>query len=120
MEHAIREMLRRIVRQFHPERVIPFGSHAPGEAAADSDVNVLVVMPVKGLKHEQLAEPQVALRDVGVPKNILISRTEEFAWRKEVVGAIRYPAVRRGRPLCFWAGKRRLKSTCHRRRCELD
>jgi len=96
VERAIREMVRRIVRQFHPERVILFGSHARGAAGPDSDVDLLVVMPVKGLKHKKQAEIRVALRDIGVPKDIIISTPEEFAWRKDVVGAIEYPAAREG------------------------
>jgi len=47
-DRAIHAMVRRIVRQFRPERVILFGSHARGEAGPDSDVDLLVVMPVHG------------------------------------------------------------------------
>jgi len=41
-------MVQRIVRRFRPERVILFGSHARGEAGPDSDVDLLIVMPVEG------------------------------------------------------------------------
>ncbi|MGQ9919054.1 MAG: nucleotidyltransferase domain-containing protein, partial [Bryobacteraceae bacterium] len=42
VEREIQRIVRRIVRQFHPERVILFGSHARGEAGPDSDVDLLV------------------------------------------------------------------------------
>jgi uncharacterized protein len=45
VQKAIEQMVRRIVEQFHPERVILFGSHARGDAGPDSDVDLLVVMP---------------------------------------------------------------------------
>ena len=43
---AIREMVRRIVKQFDPEKIILFGSQARGDAGPDSDVDLLVVMRV--------------------------------------------------------------------------
>jgi predicted nucleotidyltransferase len=39
---------RRIGREFHPERVILFGSHAHGRARPDSDVDILVILPFRG------------------------------------------------------------------------
>lgn len=98
-ERAIREMVRRIVRQFAPERIILFGSHARGEAGPDSDVDLLVVMPVQGPKHRRQVEVRVALHDIRVPKDIIVTTPEDFAWRKDVVGTIEYPAVREGKVL---------------------
>ena len=40
-------MVEQIVDLFHPDRVVLFGSHAYGRPTADSDVDVLVVMPTK-------------------------------------------------------------------------
>lgn len=37
-----------IVRRFHPERVVLFGSCANGTPTEDSDVDLLVVMPFEG------------------------------------------------------------------------
>ena len=95
----IDKMVKRIVRRFHPERVILFGSHARGEAGPDSDVDLLVVMPFDGLKHKKQAEIRVALHDIRVPKDIIVTTPEDFAWRKDVVGTIEYPASREGRVL---------------------
>ncbi len=99
IEREIQRMVRRIVRQFRPERVILFGSHARGEAGPDSDVDLLVVMPFKGLKHHKQVEIRVALHDIRIPKDIIITTPEDFAWRKDVVGTIEYPAVREGKVL---------------------
>ena len=38
----IRQMVRRIVSQFRPERIILFGPYARGDAGPDSDVDLLV------------------------------------------------------------------------------
>lgn len=45
---AIQELASRIAREFDPNRVILFGSHAQGSATADSDVDLLVVMDFEG------------------------------------------------------------------------
>jgi len=41
---AIEQIVRRIVEQFHPEKVILFGSYAYGTPDEDSDVDLLMVM----------------------------------------------------------------------------
>lgn len=52
IEKAIKEMVKRIVRQFQPEKIILFGSHARGTSRSDSDIDLLVVMSVKGFETE--------------------------------------------------------------------
>jgi len=96
---AIRTMVERIVKQFQPERIILFGSRARGEGGADSDVDLLVVMPVEGSKREKAIEIGVALHGIRVPKDIIVTTPEEFEWRKEVVGTIERPAAREGKVL---------------------
>ncbi len=95
----IQEMVRRIVKRFDPERIILFGSSARGRPTPDSDVDLLVVMHVKGSRREKAIEIGVALQDIRVPKDILVTTPEEFAWRKDVVGTIEQPAAREGKVL---------------------
>jgi predicted nucleotidyltransferase len=42
---AIRRFARRIAKQFQPRKIILFGSYAYGKPHAESDVDLLVVMP---------------------------------------------------------------------------
>jgi predicted nucleotidyltransferase len=95
----IRQMVRRIVSRFDPERIILFGSHARGDAGPDSDVDLLVVMPVEGSRREKAVEIGVALHDIHVPKDIIVTTPEVFELRKEIVGTIERPAARQGRVL---------------------
>ncbi len=99
VERVIQRMVRRIVRQFQPERIILFGSHARGEAGPDSDVDLLVVVPAEGKKREKQLDIRRALRDFAVPVDIVVSTPEEFSWRQEIVGTIEYPAVKEGKVL---------------------
>jgi predicted nucleotidyltransferase len=71
---AIRKYVRQVVEKFHPERVILFGSHAYGKPDADSDVDLLVVMPTR----DELS--QAVRIDLAVPAPFsldLIVRTPE-------------------------------------------
>lgn len=67
-----------IVEEFHPERIVLFGSHAYGHPRPDSDVDLLVVMPFDGSQFRQAALMlgQV-VRAVGVLPMDLIVRTPE-------------------------------------------
>jgi predicted nucleotidyltransferase len=95
----ILQMVRRIVSQFHPEKIILFGSHARGDAGPDSDVDLLIVMPFSGSKREKQVEIRLALSSIRIPKDIMVTTPEEFLWRKEVPGTIERPAAREGKIL---------------------
>jgi predicted nucleotidyltransferase len=49
---AIRRFARQIAEQFHPERIILFGSYAYGRPHNESDVDLLVIMPA----HDVIAQ----------------------------------------------------------------
>ncbi len=99
VENRIREMVDRIVRDFQPEQVILFGSHARGEGGPDSDVDLLVVMPVKGSKRRARLAIRRALHDIPMPKDIIVTTPEDFDWRKEVVGTVERAASEEGEVL---------------------
>lgn len=99
MPPTIDRIVKRIVAKFQPQQVILFGSQARGDATADSDVDLLVVMDFEGTAFEKGLEIRLALHDVLVPKDIIVTRPEDFAWRKDVVGTIEWPATREGKVL---------------------
>lgn len=98
VEAKIQEMVRRIVEGFHPERIILFGSRARGNADPDSDVDLLVVLPTASPKETTLGI-RMALRRMGIAKDIVVVTPEEFERRKDVVGTIVHPRVQEGRVL---------------------
>ena len=95
----IEEMVQRIVARCHPEKVILFGSHARGEAVEDSDVDLMVVIPVVGSKRAVRVEIRRLLHDIPVPKDIVVTTPEEFQWRQKYAGTVERPAVREGKIL---------------------
>jgi len=95
----IRTMVRRLVEQFDPEQIILFGSHARGDARPDSDVDLLVVMPVQGSKREKRIEMQLALLDIPVDKDIIVVTPTEVMHHRDIPGTIVWPAWREGKVL---------------------
>ncbi|HEY7310882.1 MAG TPA: nucleotidyltransferase domain-containing protein [Gemmataceae bacterium] len=95
----IDRMVKRIVAKFRPQQVILFGSHARGDAGPDSDVDLLVVMDFEGTARDKGLEILQTLRDILVPLDVIVTCPEDFAWRKDVVGTIEWPATREGQVL---------------------
>jgi uncharacterized protein len=101
---AIRKYVDQIVEKFHPDRVILFGSHAYGKPDADSDVDLLVVMPAKNELSQLIRIRQQT--DAPFPMDLLVRTPENLAKRlgwndwflKEVVekGIVLYDATRAG------------------------
>ena len=95
----IHAMVRRLVRQFDPEQIILFGSHARGTAGPDSDVDFMVVMPITGSKREKRIEMQLALDDYLVTKDIVVVTPEQMQRNRNIPGTIERPAALEGRIL---------------------
>jgi len=96
---AISEMTERIVRRFHPVRVILFGSHARGDAQPDSDVDLLVVLPQVENKRESAIAIRSELSDIPVAKDIIVTSPDEITRRGHLVSSILRPALREGKVL---------------------
>ena len=99
IERTLAQMVERIVKRFAPERIILFGSHAAGRAGPDSDVDLLVVMTPNRSKAAQELEILKLLRRYRVPKDVVVTTPEDFAWRSKVPGTIERPAALGGRVL---------------------
>ncbi len=99
IERTLARMVESIVKRFAPERIILFGSHAAGNAGPDSDVDLLVVMTSKRSKAEQELAILKLLRSHRIPKDVIVTTPEDFAWRRKIPGTIERPAALEGRVL---------------------
>jgi len=76
---AIRRYVNRIVERFHPQRIILFGSHAYGKPHADSDVDLLVVMPARSMI-DKAVRMELA-RPAPFPMDLLVRTPDYLAHR---------------------------------------
>lgn len=98
-QQAIQAMVDRIVEGFDPEKVILFGSFARGTATRDSDVDLLVVMALKGSRRQQCIDIWMRLGGLGLPKDVVLLTPQEFEKQKELPGTIGRCAALEGRVL---------------------
>ena len=79
-EQSIKELTERIVREFHPQKIILFGSYVTGSAGQDSDVDLLVILPFKEQAIRKSAE---ILKKVQprIPVDLLV-RTPDYIQRR--------------------------------------
>jgi uncharacterized protein len=76
----IRQLSERIVREFHPERIILFGSYAYGTPTNDSDVDILVILPFDGKPIHKALEIVKKIKP-SIPLDLLVRTPEEIKKR---------------------------------------
>jgi len=96
---VISAIAEHIARQFDPQRIVLFGSHARGEAGPRSDVDLLVVLDKVSDKRQIAVAIRRSLSGFHVAKDIVVTTPEEIERRGNLVGAILRPALRDGRVL---------------------
>src|SRR5436853_2431873 len=77
--HVIRCFARQVAKQFQPDKIVLFGSHAYGTPHADSDVDILVVMSARN-QHDQAAKIRGAV-DAPFPMDLIVRTPQSLASR---------------------------------------
>src|SRR5262245_44687537 len=86
------EIVRRLQREFSPQRVYLFGSRARGDSGPDSDYDLMVVLNERTAPMHKLAQRAHALMwDLDVSADILVWGSEEFDGRIHLHASL--PAV---------------------------
>src|SRR6266849_1278429 len=75
----IRRFARQVAERFEPEKVILFGSYAYGMPHADSDVDILVIMPTRN-QLDQAAKISIDI-DPPFPLDIIVRTPHNMKWR---------------------------------------
>jgi predicted nucleotidyltransferase len=88
---VIRRFARQVAERFRPDKIILFGSHAYGTPHADSDVDILVVMPCRNqldqaLRIHTTIDPPFLVRViVRTPYNLGWRLAEKESFHTEIV-----------------------------------
>lgn len=98
-EPPVDEIVRAIVRNFHPHRVVMFGSRARGAAGPDSDLDLCVEMEtdLKPPQRRRAISALFGLRDWAM--DLVVYTPEEVERFRDVVGTLLYTIEREGRVL---------------------
>lgn len=77
---VLREAVRRIVAQFHPRRVVLFGSRAWGAPAVESDYDLLVLVDDDADARSVSGQVSWALRDLPASFDVIVRTVS--AWQR--------------------------------------
>jgi predicted nucleotidyltransferase len=96
-ERILAEMIRRVVKVAHPQRLILFGSAARGEMGPHSDVDLLVVVepPVHWRRLAQTIYRNLV--GVGFAADIVVVTTQDLERYKEHPYLVIRPALEEGK-----------------------
>jgi len=91
------EIVARIVRDHHPQRIILFGSRARGDAREESDYDLLVIKPFP-LQERRTIRKAIyhSLYGMGIAKDIILATPEETTEFGHLVGSVLQPAIQEG------------------------
>src|SRR5215831_12466029 len=76
---VIRRYARDVAEKFHPDKIILFGSYAYGTPHADSDVDILVIMPARN-EIDQAVRIDRAI-DPPFPLDLIVRTPKNMDWR---------------------------------------
>jgi predicted nucleotidyltransferase len=77
--HAIRRFARQVAEYFDPDKIVLFGSFAYGTPHADSDVDILVIMPARNTIN-QAAKIRWEV-PAPFPVDLIVRTPKDLRWR---------------------------------------
>jgi predicted nucleotidyltransferase len=94
---VIRRFAREVAEKFHPDKIILFGSYAYGTPHADSDVDILVVMPARN-QLDQAFKIHWTIQPP-FPLDIIVRTPKNLKWRLEEGDSFLMEVVSKGKVL---------------------
>jgi predicted nucleotidyltransferase len=98
-EELLREITQRIVEQFHPEKIVLFGSYAYGAPTLHSDVDLLVIMESDDCPARRSANVMRACRPPHLSMDVIVITPEELKKRLAGFDPFLEEALSKGRVL---------------------
>jgi predicted nucleotidyltransferase len=98
-EEIISQIADVLVEAARPKRIILFGSRARGDAAADSDFDVMVVEESPADRLQEMVRLRRLLRDVEAAIDLLVVSEDRFEYWRDTPGSIYHEAASHGRTL---------------------
>jgi len=94
---VIRRFARQVGERFQPDKIILFGSYAYGTPHADSDVDILVIMPARN-QLDQAFKIRLAV-SAPFPVDLIVRKPRDIQWRLDEGELIHTEIVTKGKTL---------------------
>ncbi len=99
-DRLIFDITDRLVKEFNPENIFLFGSHAWGTPNADSDLDLLIILSSSDISPTQRSTLAYrCLRDIPYPLDILVKTREEVEKFSQVPQSLEHQILLKGRCL---------------------
>ena len=99
MREQTERLVRAIVAEVAPLRIVLFGSAARGDMGPCSDLDLLVVMPNGAARRDTARQLYGRIRDVRIPFDIIVATPEDLERYGHSPGLIYARILREGREL---------------------
>ncbi|MBL7190161.1 nucleotidyltransferase domain-containing protein [bacterium] len=107
-ESQIQKLVEQIVDLVDPLKIILFGSHAREDAGADSDIDLLVVMPDGTHRRNIVSHLYSEIKAFATPFDLVVATESDLIEHRDDVGFIYYYALKWGK-IVYARKKRKIK-----------
>lgn len=99
-QEQIEEIIKRIIENYKPEKIILFGSYAYGHPTEDSDLDLLIIKDINIPRYKRAREIRKYLWGItDIPKDIIVYTQKEIDDWKKVEEAFITNVVKKGKIL---------------------
>ncbi len=89
------------LKSLYPVKIIIFGSYAYGLPTEDSDLDICIIKTEIKARAKEKLEIRKLLKDISIPKDILLSTIEEYEFYKNQFGSVFMDIDKKGKVI--WA-----------------
>jgi len=98
-QKQIDQIVKKIVNEYKPSKIILFGSFAYGNPTKNSDLDILIIKDDDVPKIQRNRMVRSILKDFSIPVDIIVKTSQEFETLKNIIGTVIYPANKYGKVL---------------------
>ena len=98
-EKALRALIEKIVAIVHPEKIILFGSASRGEKQAESDLDIMIVMPEGTHRRHTAQKLYRQIVGIDLPYEIIVATPGDLEKHKDNLGLIYHTVLTEGKLL---------------------
>ena len=100
IKRQLDQAVQKLVKEFNPNKIILFGSHAWGNPNTDSDVDILVIVPTSEIPPTRRASRAYrSLQGLKIPFEVIVSTQKEIERYRSVPVSLTRRILEKGKVL---------------------